>query len=202
MITRHLTLAASVGALIFTGCSEAAKKPNIIVILADDLGYSDLGCYGGEISTPNLNSLAENGVQFTQFYNSARCCPSRASLLTGLFPHQAGIGSFVGPDRGVHGYTGSLTPNAVTIAEVLKSAGYNTYGSGKWHVNRPDPTQRGFDEYYGFLDDYGVDGWRSKWMQRYPEGRPEREYAPGEFFATNAITDYALDFVKSGKSTA
>jgi arylsulfatase A-like enzyme len=201
MKTRHLTLAAWVGALSFTACSEAAKKPNIIVILADDLGYSDLGCYGGEISTPYLNNLAENGVQFTQFYNSARCCPSRASLLTGLYPHQAGIGSFVGPDRGVHGYTGSLTPNAVTIAEVLKNAGYNTYGSGKWHVNRPEPTQRGFDEYYGFLDDYGVDGWRSHWMQRYPEGRPEREYAPGEFFATNAITDYALDFVKSGEST-
>ncbi|MEI7421978.1 MAG: arylsulfatase [Prolixibacteraceae bacterium] len=173
-----------------------AQKPNILIILADDLGYSDIGCYGSEIKTPNLDRLAKNGVRFTQFYNSARCCPSRASLLTGLFPHQAGIGAFVGAPLGEHGYTGSLTSNAVTLAEVLKTAGYSTYGSGKWHVNFPGPTDRGFDEYYGFLTDYGIDGWRSKWMKRYPEGRTERKYPPGEFFATNAITDYALDFLK------
>ncbi len=184
-----------------TETSSRDKAPNILVILADDLGYSDLGCYGGEIQTPNLDELAGNGVRFTQFYNSARCCPSRASLLTGLYPHQAGIGSFVGPDRGVHGYTGSLTPNAATIAEVLKENGYRTFGSGKWHVNKPGPTDRGFEEYYGFLEDYGIDSWEPKWMQRYPEGRPEREYAPGEFFATNAITDYAIDFLNEGRKT-
>lgn len=176
-------------------------KPNILIILADDLGYSDLGCYGSEISTPNLDDLAGNGVRFTQFYNSARCCPSRATLLTGLFPHQAGIGSFVGPDRGVPGYAGHLKPNAVTLAEVLKENGYRTFGSGKWHVDHPGPTERGFEEYYGFLDDYGVDSWEPKWMQRYPEGRPEREYKEGEFFATNAITDYALDFLQLSEET-
>ena len=197
------TLALSVLGMSAIGFVEAKtpQRPNILIILADDLGYSDLGCYGSEIHTPNIDKLAANGIRFTQFYNSARCCPSRASLLTGLYPHQAGIGSFVGPDRGEHGYTGKLTPNAVTMAEVLKSAGYNTYGSGKWHVNYPAPIDRGFDEYYGFLTDYGVDGWRPKWMQRFPEGRPEREYKPGEFFATNAITDYALDFLKSGEKT-
>jgi len=121
---------------------EDVNRPNILLIIADDLGYSDLGCYGSEISTPNLDRLAENGIRFTEFYNSARCCPSRASVLTGLYPHQAGIGSFVGPDRGVHGYTGSLTPNSVTIAEVLKDEGYRTFGAGKWHVNMPGPTDR------------------------------------------------------------
>ncbi len=104
----------------------AQKKPNILIILADDLGYSDIGCYGSEIKTPNLDRLAKNGVRFTQFYNSARCCPSRASLLTGLFPHQAGIGAFVGAPQGEHGYIGSLTTNAVTLVEVLKTAGYST----------------------------------------------------------------------------
>lgn len=187
----------------FLSCNrdKLSSRPNILIIMADDLGYSDLGSYGGEINTPNLDGLADNGIRFTEFYNSARCCPSRASVLTGLYPHQAGIGSFVGPDRGEHGYTGSLTPNAVTIAEVLQGAGYRTFGSGKWHVNYPGPTDRGFEEFYGFLEDYGVDSWEPKWMQRYPEGRPEREYEPGEFFATNAITDYAIDFLEMSDDT-
>lgn len=200
-INKSLVLSILGLAAIESAVAKKLQRPNILVILADDLGYSDIGCYGSEIQTPNIDKLAKSGVRFTQFYNSARCCPSRASLLTGLFPHQAGIGTFVGPNTGVHGYTGSLTPNAVTIAEVLKSAGYNTYGSGKWHVNMPGPTDRGFDGYYGFLNDYGIDGWRSKWMKRYPVGRPEREYKPGEFFATNAITDYAIDFLKEGEQT-
>ena len=201
----NLILSPSLIGLILLGaCSQApqtSSRPNILVILVDDMGYSDLGCYGGEIETPNLDGLAENGVRFTQFYNSARCCPSRASLLTGLFPHQAGIGSFVGPDRGVPGYVGKLKPGTVTLAEVLKTSGYRTFGSGKWHVNHPGPIERGFEEFYGFLDDYGVDGWESKWMKRYPEGRPKRSYKEGEFFATNAITDYALDFLDSAKTT-
>ncbi|MGQ8338933.1 arylsulfatase [Sunxiuqinia sp. A32] len=194
--------------MLFSACvgqvkqaEQPKEKPNILVILADDLGYSDLGCYGSEIQTPNIDALAQNGVRFTQFYNSARCCPSRATLLTGIYPHQAGIGSFVGPDRGVPGYAGRLTSNAVTLAEVLKENGYRTFGAGKWHVNKPGPTERGFEEFYGFLDDYGVDGWEPKWMQRFPEGRVEREYKEGEFFATNAITDYALDFLGLSEST-
>lgn len=177
------------------------EQPNILIIIADDLGYSDLSCYGGEINTPNLDRLANKGIRFTEFYNSARCCPSRASVLTGLYPHQAGIGSFVGKPRGTHGYTGSLTPNTVTIAEVLKGVGYRTFGVGKWHVNMPGPTDRGFEEFYGFLEDYGIDGWEGKWMQRYPEGRPEKEYDPGEFFATNVITDYAIDFLGMARET-
>ncbi|MFK7849781.1 MAG: arylsulfatase [Akkermansiaceae bacterium] len=171
------------------------EKPNFLIILADDLGYSDLGCYGGEIKTPNLDALAANGLRFTQAYNSSRCCPSRASLLTGLYPHQAGIGRFVGGGK-LPGYRGKLTERCVTLAEVLKPAGYGTYASGKWHVNTPGPIERGFDEFYGFVHGYAIDSWDPSMMIRLPEGRPQRSYAKGEYFATEAITDHALDFLE------
>ncbi len=144
------------------------KKPNIIVMMVDDLGYSDLGCYGGEISTPNIDALGYNGLRFTQMYNGARCCPSRAALLTGLHPHQAGIGQMTA-DLGVPSYQGYLRDGCVTIAEVLKTAGYRTLISGKWHVSgswdnrnrdhwilgdkkHPMPKQRGFDRSFGLLN--------------------------------------------------
>ena len=136
-----------------------ATRPNILVIMSDDMGYSDLGCYGGEIRTPNLDGLAAKGVRFTQFYNTARCCPTRAALLTGLYSHQAGIGHMV-EDRGSAGYRGDLNRQCVTFAEVLKPAGYRTYALGKWHVTKgitPNgskdnwPLQRGFDRYYGTI---------------------------------------------------
>ncbi len=114
---------------------SAAERPNIVVILSDDMGYSDIGCYGGEIRTPNLDQLAAGGLRFTQFYNTARCCPTRASLLSGLYPHQAGIGHMM-EDRGLPGYRGDLSNRCMTIAEVLKTAGYGTYAVGKWHVTR------------------------------------------------------------------
>ena len=149
------------------------NKPNIILILADDMGYSDLVCYGSEIRTPNIDSLAEDGIIFSQMYNSARCCPSRAALLTGLNPHQAGIGHMVstfGIQSPLHTgpYQGYLNKNCATIAEVLRISGYSTYMSGKWHVGggydlinekswsagaegNPIPTQRGFDEFFGIV---------------------------------------------------
>ena len=108
-------------------------RPNIILIMSDDMGYSDIGCYGSEIKTPNLDGLAAGGLRFTQFYNTSRCCPTRASLMTGLYPHLAGIGHMM-EDRGLEGYAGNLSRNAVTIAEVLSTAGYNTYMCGKWHL--------------------------------------------------------------------
>ena len=124
------------------------KRPNIILILADDLGYSDLGCYGGEIKTPNIDRLASQGIRMTQMYNSTRSCPSRASLLTGLHPHQAGLGHMTGgAKRGLIGYDGFRSDNNVTIPEVLKTAGYSTYMSGKWHIAPGLPTDRGFDEF-------------------------------------------------------
>ncbi len=143
----------------------AADRPNIIVILTDDMGFSDLGCYGGEIDTPVIDSLAAGGVRFTQFYNTGRCCPSRASLLTGLYPHQAGIG-WMTEDSGADAYRGRLNQNCVTIAEVMRTAGYRNYAVGKWHVTPPPtlgdhqndridrsvwPLQRGFDRFYGTI---------------------------------------------------
>jgi arylsulfatase len=124
-----------------------AAKPNIVVILVDDMGFSDLGCYGSEIPTPNLDALAANGLRFTQFYNTARCCPTRAALLTGLYSHQAGVGHMT-EDRHQPGYVGHLNDSCVTIAEVLKPAGYFTAMSGKWHVGQNfgvTPSTRGFD---------------------------------------------------------
>ncbi len=114
---------------------QAAERPNIILIMSDDMGWSDLGCYGGEISTPHLDGLAAGGVRFTLFYNTARCCPTRACLLTGLYPHQAGIGHMM-DERDLPGYHGDLNANTPTIAEVLRPAGYRNYQVGKWHVTR------------------------------------------------------------------
>lgn len=148
--------------------SQQTSRPNVIVIMVDDLGFSDIGCYGGDINTPNLDSIGNNGIRFTQMYNGARCCPSRAALLTGLNPHQAGIGQMTA-DLGVPSYQGYLNDNCVTIAEVAKGAGYRTLMSGKWHVGggydrrhrdqwvpgdetHPLPTQRGFDKYFGLLE--------------------------------------------------
>src|ERR671923_135459 len=113
--------------------AEQPRRPNLIIILSDDMGYSDLGCYGGEINTPNLDALAANGLRFTEFYNTARCCPTRAALLTGLYPHQTGVGHMM-EDRGADGYRGDLNESCVTIAEALRPAGYSTYAVGKWHV--------------------------------------------------------------------
>ena len=115
--------------------AETPDRPNIILIMSDDMGYSDIGCYGGEIKTPSLDQLASDGLRYTQFYNTARCCPTRACLLTGLYPHQTGVG-YMMQDRGLDGYRGDLNRNCVTIAEVLHKAGYNTYLSGKWHVSK------------------------------------------------------------------
>src|SRR5580704_4244836 len=130
-----------------------AQRPNIMIILADDLGYSDIGCFGGEIRTPNLDALAAGGLRFTQFYNATRCCPSRASLMTGLYPHQAGVGdmnSDEGPRR--PGYRGHLTASCPTLPGVLRSAGYRTSMVGKWHLGgNPGPIRLGFEEFYGMI---------------------------------------------------
>src|SRR4026209_1193804 len=125
--------------LVSAGTVTAAA-PNIVVVMSDDRGFSDLGCYGGEIQTPTLDRLAAGGLRLTQFYNTARCCPTRAALLTGLYPHQAGIGHMM-DDRGLDGYRGTLNRSCVTIAEALKPAGYRSYAVGKWHVT-PGQTAR------------------------------------------------------------
>jgi arylsulfatase A-like enzyme len=156
-----IMMAVLIGAALLTS-SAVAKQPNIIIIMSDDMGYSDIGCYGGEIETPVLDGLSREGLRFTQFYNTGRCCPTRATLLTGLYPHQTGIGHMVA-DKGLDGYRGDLNNHCVTIAEVLKPAGYSTYMIGKWHVTKHThpkeesdkfnwPLQRGFDHYYGIIN--------------------------------------------------
>jgi arylsulfatase len=177
--------------------SLAAERPNVLIVLADDLGWSDLGCYGGEIQTPHLDELARQGVRFTQFYTCARCCPSRAALLTGLYPHQAGVGLMTG-DQQLPGYRGHLTDRCVTVAELLGQAGYYTCMSGKWHLAKPGPTERGFADYYGMLGGFGS-FWDAGLYQRLPAGRPQRTYEKGRFYATDAITDHALDFLAEGR---
>lgn len=184
--------------------SAQAPRPNVLLILADDLGYSDLGCYGGEIGTPNLDALAKTGLRFTQCYDSTRCCPSRATLNTGLYPHQAGIGSFVTPkpdERRGPGYLGHLNDRCVTLAEVLRGAGYSTWMVGKWHMGQPGPIARGFDEFYGFTQGYEQDQWQPQRYVRLPRDRePERHYAAGTFYATDAFTDYALQFLQQARA--
>jgi arylsulfatase len=188
---------------------SSAPRPNIIVIMSDDMGYSDIGCYGGEIETPVLDGLARNGLRFTQFYNTGRCCPTRASLLTGLYPHQAGIGHMMA-DKGLDGYRGELNRNCVTIAEALKPAGYATYMVGKWHVTKhtqPDkqadkfnwPLQRGFDRYYGIIN-----GASSLWDpnslvrdNRLITIRNDPVYQPREaYHFTDAISDNATMYIE------
>ncbi len=177
--------------------AEPAPKPNVLLILADDLGYSDIGCYGGEIATPNLDALAKNGLRFRQFYNGTRCCPTRASLLTGLYAHQAGVGDMTG-DEGQPGYRGFPQPNTVTIAEVLKTAGYHTSMVGKWHLGgpkRPSPVARGFDEFYGMIGGFNSCFQEDPSYTRLPANRKKRTYAKDAFYSTDAFGDYSLDFL-------
>ena len=178
------------------------QRPNILLIMVDDMGFSDLGCYGSEIDTPNLDKLAANGQRFTHFYNAARCCPTRASLLTGLYPHQAGIGGMVNGD-GVEGspYQGNLNRQCVTLAEVLKGAGYSTYMSGKWHVGEDHPNwpmDRGFDRHYGLISGamnyFDIRKTKQPGVERKFSNENEHYQPPAEgFYATDAFTDYAVE---------
>jgi len=177
------------------------QPPNVLIILLDDLGYSDLGCYGGEIRTPHIDDLAKHGLRFTQFYTSARCCPTRASLMTGLYPSLTGIGDFTRnkphPSRGP-GYIGRLNEQCVTLAEVLKPAGYQCYYVGKWHMHpKTGPIQRGFDEFFGYTRGHSHDQYDADYYIRLPAGR-EKEIPvdPKEFYATDVFTKYALHFLK------
>jgi arylsulfatase len=182
--------------------AQDAAQPNILLILADDLGYSDLGCYGSEISTPNLDKLAANGLRFRQFYNCTRCCPSRASLLTGLYPHQAGVGD-MNFDTGRPGYRGSPQPNTVTLAEVLKAAGYHTAMVGKWHLSvggkPPHPTDRGFDEFYGMIGGFNSFFQEDPFYTRLPADRKKRVYAKDAFYSSDAFGDYSVDFLAEAR---
>ncbi|MEL7497917.1 MAG: arylsulfatase [Planctomycetota bacterium] len=192
--------------LITTGTTVADTPPNIILIMVDDMGFSDIGCYGGEIETPNIDTLAAGGVRFSHFYNNSRCCPTRATLLTGLYAHQTGIGHMVGRvhDRKLPSYRGALHRKCVTIAEALKPAGYTTLMTGKWHLGELDqsywPLQRGFDKFYGCLTGS---------MRYFHPEKPKHITSMNEavakpasttdraFYTTDAFTDHAIQFVKA-----
>lgn len=177
------------------------RKPNIVLILNDDMGYSDIGCYGGEVETPNLDRLAANGLRFSQFYNTARCSPSRASLLTGLHPHQTGIGVLT-YSFGPEGYAGNLNDQCVTIPEALKTNGYRNYMSGKWHVagNLTEPTaswplQRGFDEFFGTIIGAGS-FYDPNTLTRGNENIEHEAKEDKAFFYTDAISDQAAAYIR------
>lgn len=188
-----------------------AKRPNVILILVDDMGFADLGCMGSEIQTPNIDGLAGEGVLLSSMYNCARCCPTRASVLTGLYPHRAGIGQ-MGTDLGTPAYQGYLRNDAATIAEVLRLAGYRTLMSGKWHVggeydarvldtwrpgvgNRPTPRQRGFDRFFGILD--GCSHYFSPHYVMEDDARITS--FDDDFYMTDAITDKAIEMIEEGE---
>ncbi len=204
------TIGFGIASVALPGCSKAiaqrgsrysGKKPNIVLIMADDLGYSDIGCFGGEIKTPNLDGLAAGGMRFTQFYNSAKCSPTRASLLTGQYEHAVGVQNM---------------EYGATFAEVLRTAGYRTIISGKWH-QRPLPTTRGFDRYFGLADGC-CNYWNPGTRARPGEGEPGRKkktprrwaiedkvimgYVPKDknFYTTDAFTDYAIERLEEYKN--
>jgi arylsulfatase A-like enzyme len=191
-------IAATGAATAATALTAPPKQPNIIVILADDMGFSDLGCYGSEIPTPNIDRLAASGVRFTHFRNTARCCPSRSSLLTGLYAHQAGVGHMVNPRPALPGYVGDLNHNCVTIAQVLKGAGYQTMMTGKWHVTPNNgkkhnwPLQRGFDRYFGIIA--GGASYYHPWTLTRDNTPIEPEGA--DFYLTDAIGQNAAKYIE------
>ncbi len=204
--------------ILLCSCSKSRKekesmqgKPNIILIMADDMGYSDIGYYGGEPQTPNLDRLAGEGLRFSQFYNAARCCPTRASLLTGLYPHESGMGGMVNPSGQLaenKSYQGFLNENCVTLAEVLKTAGYYTAMSGKWHVGeeRPHwPTDRGFDNYYGLISGamnyWDISRTKQPGIKRH-FAIDSTEYLPPkkDFYMTDAITENAVKYIEKAGS--
>jgi arylsulfatase A-like enzyme len=188
----------------FDTVSDQRDRPNIILILADDLGWSDIGCYGGEMSTPNLDYLAGNGIRFTQCHNTAKCFPSRASLLTGLYAQQCGMDKSPGSFR-----------NSVTLGNVLRSAGYRTLASGKHH-STDNLYDQGFDRYYGLRD--GACNYFNPGKQRPGEGIPSQKrpgkrawciddktlvpYTPPEkdFYTTDYFTKYAISYLEQYKN--
>lgn len=197
---------------VASALAQRTARPNIVLILADDMGYSDIGCMGSEIRTPNLDALAHDGLLYTHFYNTPRCSPSRASLLTGLYPHQAGMGWLADKNFHLPGYEGTLNHRCVTIAEVLRGAGYDTYMSGKWHVtnytdqNGPKdswPLQRGFEQFYGIIKGGGNYYDEATLCRNNELISPATDplYHPRRFYFTDAVSDNAVRFIDGHTDT-
>lgn len=180
------------------------KKANIILIMVDDMGYSDLGSYGSEIHTPNLDKLANEGLRLTQFYNASICAPTRGSLLTGQYAHKAGMG-FFDVDLGLPAYQGYINKESLTLAEVLKKNGYKTLMSGKWHAGQQKPAwpnQRGFDRFFGIIGggaNYFDPGPMPLWGSEYPvniiENNTPVNLKAGTYYFTDEITNHAIAFL-------
>ncbi len=211
-VHRSLRVLLPIAFLTFNGyvTADDEPRPNIVLIMADDMGYSDIGCYGSEINTPNLDRLAENGLRFTQFYNTARCCPTRAALLTGVYQHQAGIGLMTGDQR-LPGYRGELGRNVLSIAEALGLAGYRNYMSGKWHVTRHTrpqgpkenwPLQRGFEKFYGTIIGAGsfYDPATLCRDNTFVTPINDPKYQPETYYYTDAISDNAVTYLAAHAS--
>ena len=187
-----------------TGPSLASERPNMVVILVDDMGFSDIGCYGSEIPTPNLDALASGGLRFTQFYNTGRCCPTRAALLTGLYAHQTGVGHMV-EDKDAPGYKGRLNDNCATFGEVLKPAGYFTAMTGKWHVGQNHgvtPWSRGFERSLnaaagGF---YQPDGPRARLFLNGDAVENDDARLPADWYSTDLWTTFGLKFLDEARA--
>ncbi len=204
-------LAATLVATAPSSVFAQGSRPNVVIILVDDMGFSDIGCYGGEIPTPNIDALARGGVRFTQFYNTGRCCPTRAALLTGLYSHQSGVGHMVSPRTGADGavlagYAGKLNDRCVTFAEVARTAGYFTAMTGKWHVGQAlgvTPWGRGFDRSLnaaagGF---YYPGGDRAKlFLNGHDLGSGGKEGVPADWYSTDLWTDYGLRFIDEARA--
>lgn len=193
----------TIAPLVLHSCEKSGgERPNIIIILTDDMGYSDLSCYGSEIHTPNIDNLAFNGIRYAQFYNNARSCPSRAALMTGLYPHQAGMGWMASADMQEPGYRGSLNDHCVTLAEVLRLAGYETYMVGKWHlcserqskgnVVEHWPDGRGFLHYFGKLE-----GASNYFKANLVDGHTKLPTTGGDFYVTDAFSDTAVSYISN-----
>ena len=182
-------------------------RPNILLVMVDDMGYSDIGCYGGEVQTPTLDALADGGVRLARFYNCAQCCPSRASLLTGLYPHQAGMGDMneLGSNNefwrrvGSSAYLGFKTSGIVTLPEALRAAGYQTFMAGKWNLGKASqnwPGERGFDQNFALIGGAceqftGYRSWRKKGpITLFVENGRKVEELPPDFYTTDTFTDY------------
>lgn len=186
----------------YADAQQIPIRPNVIVILSDDMGFSDIGCYGGEIQTPNLDNLASNGVRLTQFYNAARCCPTRAALLTGLYPHQAGVGFMTGKLGNTPAYQGYIKKEVKTIASYLKEAGYATYHVGKWHVgdagNQTLPLDKGFDK--AWMPVGRVNYWNTEKV--YEDGSIRPLKMEEKKYLTDVEGDKAVEYLELAKGDA
>jgi arylsulfatase len=206
-------LAASLAAPVAAVAADAPRRPNIVIILGDDLGFADLGSYGSEIRTPNLDALAKDGVRFTNFYTHASSSPTRSMLLTGVDTHLNGLGNmdeWTAPNqRGVPGYEGYLNDRVVTMPQLLKAAGYHTYMVGKWHMGKaPDqiPAARGFERDFSLLDGAG-----SYWdMTNFTGASPRSVFTedgryltklPDDYYATKTYTDKLIGFIDANKGS-